>query len=81
MLLLLFVLLVLVFSIPKVQSWAAIKVTNYVNKKYVTDINVEGLSIGFSGTVDVNGVLIKDHHADTLVIAQKLRTSILNFPI
>ena len=77
--LLLFVLLVLVFSVPKVQSWAATKVTYYVNKKYATDINVETVSIGFSGAININGILIKDHHADTLIIAQKLSTSILNF--
>ena len=61
------------------QSWAATKVTNYVNEKYATDINVKALSIGFSGSVDINGVLIKDHHSDTLIRAAQVSTSILNF--
>lgn len=72
-------LLVLVFSVPKVQSWAAVKATSYVNKKYATDISVKALSIGFSGSVDINGVLIKDHHLDTLIRAEQVSTSILNF--
>ena len=50
-----------------------------MNEKYDTDINVEGLSIGFSGSVDINGVLIRDHHSDTLIRATQVSTSILNF--
>lgn len=72
-------LLVLVFSIPKVQSWSARKVAGYVNDKYSTDINVEALNVGFSGDINIEGVLIKDHHADTLFVAERLSTSILNF--
>ena len=69
----------MVFSIPKMQSYAAKKVTTFVNKKYKTDINLKAVSVSFSGEVNVHGLLIKDHHQDTLISAKRLSTSILNF--
>ncbi len=69
----------MVFSIPKVQSWAAVKATTFVNEKYNTDINVKAVDIGFSGAINIHDILIKDHHKDTLIRAATLSTSILNF--
>ena len=67
------------FSIPKVQSWAAVKATTFVNEKYNTDVSVKAVDIGFSGAINIHDILIKDHHQDTLIKAATLSTSILNF--
>ncbi|MGB0949736.1 MAG: hypothetical protein ACPGU0_06480, partial [Marinirhabdus sp.] len=75
---LLLAVIVIVFSIPSVQTYVAGKVTKNLNEKYGTDINIHRLGLNWRGEVDVRGVLIKDHHKDTLVYARELQANILN---
>ena len=72
-------LIIIVFSIPAVQTWAAKKVTTELNKTYGTDINIKRLGLNWKGEVDIREVYIADHHKDTLIYSQELQTNIINF--
>ncbi len=74
----LFALLVILFSIPAVQTFFGKKMTNYLNKQYGVDINVGRVGLTYSGDVNLREVFIKDHHKDTLIYAKIIATSILN---
>lgn len=76
---LLLVLLVIIFSIPSVQTKVANKVTTYLNDSYGTDINIERLGLNWKGEVDIREVYIADHHKDTLIYATQLQTDIISF--
>jgi hypothetical protein len=76
---LLLLLLVIVLSIPKVQTYIATKVTDNLNETYGTDINIDRLGLNWKGEVDIRGVYIADHHQDTLIYAKALQTNIINF--
>ncbi|MDT0294362.1 translocation/assembly module TamB domain-containing protein [Mesonia ostreae] len=78
--LLLFLLLILVFSIPSVQTFTANKVTQILYEKYDAKIDVENVSISYDGRVVLDQVFIADHHQDTLISAKELKTSLLNIP-
>lgn len=78
-LLLLIGLLVLLISIPSVQSKLAQKVTSRINDKYGTAIYVDKLGLKWNGDLNLKGVYIKDHHKDTLIYARSLATSVLSF--
>jgi len=75
---LLLVLLVIIFSIPSVQTKIAKKVTTYLNESYGTDIYIDRLGLNWKGEVDIREVYIADHHQDTLIYSQELQTSILS---
>lgn len=64
---------------PKVQTLVAKQVTKSVNNSYGTDINIEKIGINSKGEVIVDGVYIADHHKDTLIYANSVRTTILSF--
>lgn len=72
-------LIIIIFSIPSVQTWAAKKVTTELNETYGTDINIKRLGLNWKGEVDIREVFIADHHNDTLIYSQELQTNILNF--
>ncbi|WP_245591197.1 translocation/assembly module TamB domain-containing protein [Aquimarina latercula] len=74
----LFVLLVILFSIPAVQTFLGKKITNYLNDEYDVDINVGRVGLTYSGDVNLKEVFVKDHHKDTLIYAKNIATSILN---
>ncbi len=76
---LLLITIVIIFSIPSVQTYVAKKVTKNLNETYGTDINIERLGLNWRGEVDLRGVLINDHHADTLIYAKELQTNVLSF--
>jgi hypothetical protein len=75
---LLFGMLLVVFSIPAVQTRVAKYVTTKVNEKYNTDIYVDRVGLKWNGEVNLKGILIKDHHADTLIYAKTLASSLLS---
>ncbi|MFC0519147.1 translocation/assembly module TamB domain-containing protein [Mesonia maritima] len=77
---LLFLILILVFSIPSVQTSVAEKITTRLNKDYNVDINVKNVSISYNGKIVLDEVYIADHHQDTLISAENLKTSIMNIP-
>ena len=75
----LFVLLVIIFSIPAVQTFVAKKVTDSINDTYGTSIQVEGIRLKYNGKVALNRVYIQDHHQDTLIYSETTETSLLSF--
>ncbi|HET7361440.1 MAG TPA: translocation/assembly module TamB, partial [Salinimicrobium sp.] len=79
MLLLLFIILLIVFSIPAVQTTVAKRVANSINEKNNVNISIGGIGLTYSGNVELDRVLIKDHHLDTLIYAAEIQTSILGF--
>lgn len=75
----LLVLIVIIFSIPSVQTWVAKKVTTNLNETYGTDIKIKRLGLNWKGEVDARDVYIADHHQDTLIFAKELQTNIISF--
>ncbi|MBT0608715.1 translocation/assembly module TamB domain-containing protein [Aequorivita echinoideorum] len=75
----LLLLLIIIFSIPAVQTWAAKKVTTNLNETYGTSIQIERLGLNWKGEVDIRKVYIEDHRQDTLIYANELQTNILSF--
>lgn len=74
-----FIILLIVFSIPAVQTSVARKVTKSLKESKDVDISVGRVGITYSGKVDLRDVLIKDHHEDTLIFSQKVVTSLGSF--
>ena len=76
---LLFIILVLILSIPPVQTFLGKKVTKRINDDFGTHIYIDRIGLQFNGDVEVKGIYIEDYKQDTLVGIKKLNTSILNF--
>jgi hypothetical protein len=68
----------IIFSLPFVQTRIGQYVTEWLNDDFGTDINVEQISISAFGGVKLKTVLIKDHHKDTLIFANRIKTNILD---
>ena len=66
-------------SLPYVQTKIAHYATSELNKKYKIHINVDQVAITFFGGVKLKKVLILDHHNDTLIFANRIKTNILDF--
>lgn len=68
----------IVLTIPSVQT----KIANYfvrnINKDYGTNINIDEVAISVFGGVKFKKVLILDHHKDTLIYSNRIKTSILD---
>ena len=77
--LLLFIILVLVLSIPSVQTRLGKYATKTINEEFGTNINIGRVGLQFNGDVELKDILIKDYRNDTLISADELNTSILNF--
>ena len=75
----LLVLIVIIFSIPSVQTWVAKKVTTNLNETYGTDINIKRLGLNWKGEVDIREVFIADHYHDTLIYSKEVQTNIISF--
>lgn len=74
----LLVALMLILSIPAVQTKLASIVTNSVNKDFGTNLEIEKVDLSLLGSVSFKGVKIRDHHKDTLIFVKNLSTSVLN---
>ncbi len=75
---LLFGLIVLLFSIPAVQTRIAKNATDRINDKYGTEIHLERVGLKWNGDVLVKGTLIKDHKNDTMIYVRELATSVFS---
>lgn len=73
------ILLAIALSMPFVQTKIAKFATNTLNKDFGTNISIDKVTISIFGGVKLKGVLILDHHNDTLVSARRLQTNILSF--
>lgn len=66
-------------SIPTIQTSLGKRATNYLQNNFDADINIEKVDLSFLGDVQLKGILIKDHHLDTLIYADNLQTSIFSY--
>lgn len=66
-------------TLPFVQTQLGNYATNALNEKYKTHINVEQVSLTVFGGVKLKKVLILDHHKDTLIYANRIKTNILDW--
>ncbi|WP_245583643.1 translocation/assembly module TamB domain-containing protein [Salinimicrobium xinjiangense] len=66
----------IVFSIPSVQTFVAGKITDSLKESKDVDINIGRVGITYSGKLNLEEVLIRDHHQDTLIYSQNVRTSV-----
>ena len=77
------ILLLLLVSIALSTPWVQTKIAHYatdkLNKDYGTNINIDQVAITFFGGVKLKNVLILDHHKDTLIYSDRIKTSILDF--
>ncbi|MCB0383374.1 MAG: translocation/assembly module TamB, partial [Psychroserpens sp.] len=76
---LLFIILVLVLSIPPVQTALGKYATNKINTEFGTNINIGKVGLQFNGDVELKEIYIEDFKKDTLIAIQELNTSILNY--
>ena len=75
----LFLLIVIVVSIPSVQTALGNYTTNSINERYGTAIKIDKVGLQFNGDVELKNIRIKDHYDETLISAAELNTSILSF--
>ncbi|TYP74193.1 translocation/assembly module TamB domain-containing protein [Aquimarina intermedia] len=73
-----FAILVILFSIPGIQTFFGKKLTNYLNETYDVDLSIGRIGLTYSGNLDLQEVFIRDHHKDTLIYAKAIEGSILN---
>ena len=66
-------------SLPPVQTYLGKYATDELNKTYGTNLTIEQVAITPFGSVKLKGILILDHHKDTLFAIKRLNTSILSF--
>ncbi|WP_411768766.1 translocation/assembly module TamB domain-containing protein [Winogradskyella sp. A3E31] len=78
-LILLFIILVLVLSIPSVQTKIGKYATDKINETYKTNISIGGVGLQFNGDVELLNVLIKDYKKDTLISIRELNTSVISY--
>ncbi len=78
-LLLLFIILVLVLSIPAVQTKLGKYATKHINEEFKTNITIAKVGLQFNGDVELKGIYIEDYKKDTLVSIIELNTSIISF--
>lgn len=72
-------LLGIALSLPVVQTGIAHYAAKELNKEFGTRISIDKVAISIFGTVKLKGVLILDHHNDTMVSAARLQTNVLSF--
>ncbi|MFK7749723.1 MAG: translocation/assembly module TamB domain-containing protein, partial [Kordia sp.] len=76
---LLFLLLLIIFSIPAVQTAVGKKATKWLNEKYNTNINIDRIGLKWNGDISMKDIYIEDYLKDTLIHINTLETSILSF--
>ncbi len=72
--LLFFIFLTLVFSLPAVRNFLAHKSIDYLNHRYDVQISLDKIYISPFGKILADHVLILDHHNDTLIFTEELQT-------
>nr|WP_279346316.1 translocation/assembly module TamB domain-containing protein [Gramella oceanisediminis] len=74
----LFIILLIVFSIPAVQTSVAGKITDSLKEKNDVNLSIGRVSLGYFGKVRLRDIYVEDHHNDTLLTAEEMRSSILS---
>ena len=76
---LLFVLVTIIFSIPAVQTSLAKKATDSLNKEFGTNIQIERIRFSpFNMGVYIKSIYVEDYQGDTLINIDKVSTSVLS---
>ena len=70
--------LVIIFSIPAVQTKLARIVTDDLNNDFGTNLEIEKVDLSLLGSVSLKGIEIKDHHQDTLIYVKRLKSSLFD---
>ena len=78
-LILLLLITSIALSLPFVQTKIAHYVTEDLNKTYGTNIYVDQVALTVFGGVKLKKVLIRDHHKDTLIYVNRVKTTILGY--
>lgn len=63
-------------STPVVQSWIAAKASKDIKENIGVDIQINRLGLNWRGEVDVRDLYIADHHNDTLIYGNELKTNL-----
>lgn len=71
-------LLIILLSLPVVQSKLGSYATKYINDNFGTNIVIKKIDLSWLGSVQLKGIEIRDHHKDTLIFVDNLKTSIQN---
>ena len=66
-------------ALPAVQTKLGKYATDELKEAYGVDISVERVAINPFGGVKLKGILVRDHHQDTLAHFNRINTSILSF--
>ncbi|QYA26405.1 translocation/assembly module TamB [Gramella sp. MT6] len=74
----LFIILLIVFSIPAVQTSVAKRLTDSLREKNDVNLSIGRVSLTYFGNVKLNEIYVEDHHEDTLLTAKEIRSSILS---
>ena len=77
--LLLFIILVLVLSIPFIQTQIGNYATELLNEEFGTNINIDKVGLQFNGDIELKNIYIEDYKKDTLININELNTSIPSF--
>ncbi|MBT8259144.1 MAG: translocation/assembly module TamB [Bacteroidia bacterium] len=75
----LFVILVLLLSIPAVQTKLGKIATRKLNEKFGTNISIARVGLQFNGDVELKEIFVEDYRQDTLISIKELNTSVLSF--
>lgn len=75
----LFIILVLILSIPVVQTSLGNYATKWINDDFGTNINISKVGLQFNGDVELKSIYVEDYKKDTLISIAELNTSIINF--
>ncbi len=69
------------FRSPKVQTWVAQKLSNYLADELKTKITVGGVDIKFFTSIELEELYVEDQHGDTLLLAPSFTVdlSLFNF--
>ncbi len=78
-LLLFLLILSIALSLPVVQTKIAQYATEKINKDYGTNIAIDQVAVTVFGGVKLKKVLILDHHKDTLIYADRIKTNVLDY--
>ncbi len=70
--------MLIVLSIPNVQSSLARFVTQKINSNYDVSVSIQRLGLNWKGVIELRDVLILDHHQDTLIQASNINTNVLS---
>lgn len=69
-------LLIILIRIPTVQNYAVTKITNFIETKIGTPVDIAYVSLDFPKKLVLEGVYFEDLSGDTLVAGEKLKVDI-----